>query len=151
MANEKEFVRVIEKFTHIVGVRGDFVIQKLAFDGLAGLLGRTPVDTGRARASWRMGINRVNTSVSPPRTRSGRSVGQGPATKGEIAEQAKGLTAQFGDTVHLTNNLPYIQDLEDGSSIQAPAGMLQITFFELTLKLNRTLALARVEAPDVRS
>ncbi len=152
MAGEEKFVNTINKFTHLVGVRADFVVQKLAFDAFAGLLGRTPVDTGRARASWRLGINRVNLSVSPERSRSNKKVGQGPASKGEIAEQTKGLTAEYGDTIHITNNLPYIEVLESGThSAQAPAGMLRITFFELTVKLNRTLALAKLKAPDVRS
>lgn len=151
MANEAKFVNTIEKFTQIVDVRANFVIRKLAFDGFDGLLRRTPVDTGRARASWRLGINRVNTSVSPERTRASKRGGKSVGTSAEIGEQVKAFNAKFGDTVHITNNLPYIEDLEKGSSAQAPAGMLEITFFELTLKLNRTLALARLEAPDVRS
>ena len=151
MAGEDKFVKTIKKFTQIVGIRGDFVIQKLAFDAFAGLLGRTPVDTGRARASWRVGINRVNASVAPERKRSSREVGQGPATKTEISDQLKAAQVKFGQTVHITNNLSYIEKLEKGSSRQAPAGMLEITFFELTLKLNRTVALARLKAPDVRS
>jgi len=151
MAGEDKFVKTIQKFTQIVDIRADFVIQKLAFDAFAGLLGRTPVDTGRARASWRVGINRVNASVAPERKRSSREVGQGPATKTEIADQLKAAQVKFGQNVHITNNLPYIEFLEKGSSRQAPAGMLEITFFELTLKLNRAVTLARLKAPDVRS
>lgn len=151
MANEEKFVNVIERFSHLVDVRADFVIRKLAFDAFDGLLRRSPVDTGRFRASWRLGINKTIESVSEERTRASKKGGKGASTNVEAGEQIKAFNAKFGDTVHITNNLPYAQPLEEGSSTQAPAGVLEITFFELTLKLNRTLALARLQAPDVRS
>lgn len=151
MAGETKFVNVIEKFTHIVGLRGDTVIRKLAFDAFDGLLRRSPVDTGRFRASWRLGINRVNESVSPERTRASKRGGKSAGSSAEIGEQVKAFNAKFGDTVHITNNLPYAQALEDRHSNQAPAGVLEITFFELTFKLNKTLALAKIKVPDVRS
>lgn len=78
----------------------------------------TPVDTGRARANWRPSIGEaVNETLPEP---SSPGVGSREALQaGErVADQYKG--GDRSPTVHITNNLPYIQYLNDGSSRQAP-------------------------------
>lgn len=78
---------------------------------------RTPVDTGRARANWNAAIDNPDESVTdstlPPQ----------PAPTV--------FSADLGDTLYLTNNLPYISALEYGYSKQAPQGMVRVTVSEL--------------------
>ena len=39
---------------------------------------------------------------------------------------------EVGDTIYLANNLPYIRKLEEGSSQQAPAGMVALSVQEFS-------------------
>jgi hypothetical protein len=74
------------------------------------LVNTTPVDTGRARSNWLPSLNRPD----------GRQVGVGqkPDTRNAIARY------KLSDTIFITNNLPYITKLNEGSSQQAPAGFV---------------------------
>jgi hypothetical protein len=79
---------------------------------LSGVVLRTPVDTGRARANWQV------------------DVGAGKSGEVEAEDKGGGGTITAGGSViarqrdfqqvALTNNLPYIEKLEGGSSKQAP-------------------------------
>lgn len=81
----------------------------------------TPVRTGRARANWQVGLGSapVGTLAAPSSPGAGASeaLGRGQATIGEYQGQ--------GGTIHISNNLPYIGALNDGSSKQAPAGFVE--------------------------
>lgn len=76
------------------------------------LVNTTPVDTGRARANWlptlNIPANYSNASLTP----------QSP----EDVTKAFKIT----DTIYITNNLPYINRLNDGYSQKAPAGFVQM-------------------------
>lgn len=84
---------------------------------------RTPVDTGRARANWNAAIDNPDMS-----TTDGTSPPQPSPTV---------YMAGLGDTLYLTNNLPYISALEYGYSKQAPQGMVRVTASELQQVLRR--------------
>ena len=69
---------------------------------------KTPVDTGRLRSNWFLGVNKVANS------------------EGEVSYNIK-----LGDVVYLTNNLPYARRIEyEGWSNQASNGMLMPTVME---------------------
>lgn len=68
----------------------------------------TPVDSGAARASWLMG-----------NTNSG-------AVGSKILNVSPLEVPEIGGSVTLFSNLPYIERLEDGYSLQAPTGMVKI-------------------------
>mgnify|MGYP006429495409 CR=1 FL=1 len=77
----------------------------------------TPVDTGRARANWIVGVNKRVEKSTEDADKSGRlTIAAGEAEIGK---------AEADDTIHITNNLPYIVPLNNGSSIQASAGFVQ--------------------------
>ena len=77
----------------------------------------TPVDTGRARANWQVGVGapvlEATEDVDP----------NGNATinrnNGKIALRQK------RQTVYISNNVAYIGRLNAGSSAQAPAGFVE--------------------------
>lgn len=71
----------------------------------------TPVRSGRARANWRCSVGRAE-YLSDENTNfdSGRG-------------QAAFQSVSAGDVLYVTNSVPYIERLENGSSLQAPAGI----------------------------
>lgn len=78
----------------------------------------TPVDTGRARGSWLVAINRPADGTA-----------ESPGDFGYVAATTKAQRVLKGykaeQDVHLTNNLPYIVPLNQGHSQQAPAGFVE--------------------------
>ncbi len=101
--------------------------QQLAEAALNRLVARTPAATGHARANWQV-------SLSSPAI--GVVAGADPSGAETVA---KGVAAIRADrdpfaTVWLSNNAPYIQTLERGSSERAPAGMVALTMAELRRK-----------------
>ncbi len=99
------------------------VIRKLALDIVANLVkaaaeGGTPVDTGWARSNWLINIGSPITSPSG-------DVGQ-PSPSAQSAGQASMLVySVLQGPVWISNNVPYIVFLNEGSSKQAPAGFVQ--------------------------
>lgn len=108
----------IKKFKKKVEDRSRSVVQKVCLDIDKGVVLATPVDTGRARGGWNVGINNVNLEETK-QDKSGRDT---------ISENEQTIqTADFGDSVFISNNVDYITYLEDGSSDQAPNGMVAKT------------------------
>lgn len=68
---------------------------------------------GRARANWFASINIPRSDTTESTDRDSSNTVQ--AVLGEY---------NLGDTIFITNNLPYIQRLNDGWSTQAPAGFV---------------------------
>lgn len=74
-----------------------------------------PVDTGRARGS-------IQTSTGAPKTQNiERLDPTGAQALTELQQNAGGL----GTVTYIASNLPYIMELEYGSSKQAPGGMFR--------------------------
>lgn len=76
----------------------------------------TPVDTGLARANWQLRRTVAETVVQEVDPAGTRAIVTGTAA-------LKAIKAAFG-TIWIFNNLDYIVRLEEGSSQQAPAGMV---------------------------
>lgn len=91
--------------------------------------GGTPVDTGWARANWVPSIGAPHEGTvgeRPPKAEEGRAQVQADdsASVAGVAEVAARYTLNRGP-VFISNNVPYIQALNDGHSKQAPAGFVQ--------------------------
>lgn len=116
----QKFKADLEKFAEVIDVNLAVATRKLAIDAWTRITERTPVDTGRARASW--DIKEGSPSDFVP---------------GEDDDEASIDLAKFAgdisgtESVFITSGLDYIRYLEDGSSTQAPAGMIAITLAEL--------------------
>lgn len=113
MADEGQQIRVIieelEEYTAKV-------VTGVTLEIHAVLTEDTPLDTGWARANWVPAVGRPGDSSS-------EQTGQ---TSGAQAKATAGLVAVAGyklkqGIVHVTNNVPYIEVLNSGSSKQAPA------------------------------
>jgi hypothetical protein len=95
----------------------DLVIRKATIELFSSVVKGTPVDTGRARGNWQCTIGNRASTATEHTDKSG---------SGSISEIVATVPAKSGSVVWLTNNVPYIQKLEYGSSQQAPAGMVRI-------------------------
>lgn len=86
----------------------------------------TPVLTGHARANWIPSVGEPDQGIIAGVA--GVDVTGAPQTSVEkqaVEDQIKAfLTDDTADVLYLTNNLPYIQGLDDGNSLKAPGGMV---------------------------
>lgn len=101
------------------------VYRGLVLEGHRRLVLRTPVRTGRARGNWHL-------TERAPAQGTRFPGGNAAAIPFAIAESvAFTRNVKAGDIVYDVNNLPYIEALEQGSSTQAPSGMVAVTANEL--------------------
>lgn len=93
----------------------------------------TPVDTGRARGSWFVEIDKTAEGMLSKDDKT--EFGYVPSrTKAEAKlAQYKGQAS-----IHLTNNLPYITPLNEGHSKQAPEGFVEIAIEAAIKQVRKT-------------
>lgn len=107
-------VRAVRGFT-------ETIVKKITLDVTANLIEDTPRDTGWARSNW------VPTIGMPPAEEalvgSPEQVNTSVQQSG-IAKVATGYRLIQG-AIFISNNVPYIGRLNDGSSKQAPSGFVQ--------------------------
>ena len=106
----------LESFAKASGLELELVVRKFALIAHKLLTEKTPVDKGRARANWN--VNATSPDLS---------------TTNETVSNTPNLKKGDGDgAIFITNNLPYIDALEDGHSrVKAPYGMVAITMLEI--------------------
>lgn len=93
-------------------------VNKAAGLILATVIPATPVDTGRARGNWQVGLgNSVRQEINRLDKTGAATVAQGNA---HIASRPPGMT------IYISNNVPYIGRLNEGYSAQAPAGFVEL-------------------------
>lgn len=103
------------------------------------LVARTPIDTGKARASWRIGVGEyLQTEVNggnPPYV-GGVEIEQRFRKRNRFLKQprqGKGLGDFIGtgrgksDNIVISSNVPYMARLNRGWSKQAPPGFIEAT------------------------
>ena len=103
-------------------------LKKLSLDALRGCVMKSPVDTGRFRGNWNVGIGSQDLSVSEREEKIpvGDDSGERILTGALEIEGTEDLTV-----IWITNNLPYAEMLEHGWSLQAVNGMVAMTLAEL--------------------
>ena len=87
---------------------------KKAFIGLStDIIMDTPVLSGRLRNNWFVSVNKGSNETTE-------------STTNTAVNRASAVTFKLGDTLYLTNNLPYAERIEfKGWSNKAPSGMLR--------------------------
>ena len=139
MSFEVDMTRFLERNNG----RAVTAVRKIGLATFSGVVRKTPVDTGRARANWNLGGDAIDTTT--------RGDDEMPSSvKGEISrsdaiaaadankvEQLGKLTRRAtafvddGDDINISNSLPYARRLEYGWSDQAPKGMVRTTIKEV--------------------
>lgn len=117
---QAKFRRTVGSWANKVKTSGQTVAKWMAFRLHARIKELTPVDTGRARASW----NLVSGEVAH------LTVAEVPV-KGEKVPDPGTPFVRNANAYTISNNLPYIKFLEEGSSKQAPAGMVKVAIAEV--------------------
>lgn len=109
----------IKKFANKTEQAALFVFRGSSLGVFNKVIIRTPVDTGRLRGNWQASL-------------SGPLSGEVDSGGGAALNQASRVTsgAKITDSIYMVNNLPYAGVIEDGSSKQAPLGMVKVTISE---------------------
>jgi hypothetical protein len=103
-----------------IGIKAETIQKKLAFDIFADIVANTPIDTGRAMNNWNISVGVHDYSV----TSEGGGDGSVQSRK-KAKASAELASVKLGVTIWISNSLPYIQFLNEGSSIQAPANFVE--------------------------
>lgn len=97
-------------------------IQTLvSLDLLSRVVLKTPVDTGRAQGGWQLEVGAIPGPIDRLETNASAVI---------EAESSKVEQLRFFDVVYIANNVEYIEFLEQGSSKQAPKGIVNISVQE---------------------
>lgn len=110
------FSNDIRRFTEKTRKAHDQIARTATLELFSGVVRANPVDTGASRGAW-------TTSVGAPADSPDRLDKSGALAISEISEKTP---PGAGQVTLLSNSLPYIFQLEEGSSKQAPAGMVRI-------------------------
>lgn len=124
----KEFDAALSAFAKKMDESVEEVVQRLALMVWQGVVSRTPVDTGRARASWRVGVGEINRSTEPD-------------GEDKYSFPSKPTFGQAEYAIYyITNSLPYISALENGHSAQRPGGMVKVTLADVENYVRKAVA-----------
>lgn len=106
-----------------------------------GVVLATPTDKGRARSNWHVSIGTpVATNLEPP------VEGDGEAAAQKALAQAAPVIGAWKPglgPIYITNGVPYIIPLEEGSSRQAPQGMISQGIAAARIAVRRIRLLGR--------
>ncbi len=104
---------------------GEKVVSKITLDLTANLIEATPVDVGWARSNWVPAIGTpFITNLRGVEATSANAAAAKSRQDNATSVIATGYKLAMGN-VFVSNNVPYIGRLNDGSSNQEPAGFVQ--------------------------
>ncbi|MEN6306679.1 MAG: HK97 gp10 family phage protein [Anaerohalosphaeraceae bacterium] len=128
----KQFNQEVDDFAKTLVPEKVILLQKkIVLEALKRLVMKTPVDTGRARGNWQVTIGRPATAAIEAVDKSG----------GETIKKGLAAIADMPpyQVVWISNNVDYIEFLEDGTSRQAPEGMMSLTLEELKVMFSKAV------------
>ena len=111
----------IRAFAAKTNLSMDLVVRKVTIDLSNSVIRLSPVDTGRFRGNWMLGIGEPNTLVIDAVDKDG--------SKSVARIRRLSDLVYAGGVVYITNSLPYARRLEYGWSQQAPSppGIVRLT------------------------
>lgn len=115
MSNSKfktDFAKILAK----AGAKAELVTRRAAVELQSMMIERSAVDTGRFKSNWQAGLGAVNIDTSAT---------AGSDSKGRTISVLEGWKP--GQTIFLSNSLPYAKRLENGWSQQAPYGIVRLS------------------------
>lgn len=144
MATLAQFSQNIRKRGSQIENAGTRFTKAVAKRALRALVNATPVDTGRARSNWRVGIGAPTRAEIEPYAE-GKKLGISERANANAAIAAglarinsvRGVSGRGLETaIYINNNTPYIgnlpngKGLNDGYSKQAPPGFIEAALLE---------------------
>lgn len=107
------------------------VQKKVAMQLLEGIVNMNPVRSGRSRGNWQVTIGQSASGEL------GGDKGPWPSAQEAINNGSAVVSSVTTlGAIYLTNNVPYITELEKGTSTQAPQGMVQVTLDRIGAQFN---------------
>lgn len=110
------FSKDIANFTRKAASAHDKITRVATLELFSGIIRATPVDTGRARGGWQTGVGSAPTGDNKRLDKTAAE---------PLAEVERNTPPGAGQVTYLANNVPYIMNLEQGTSRQAPEGMVR--------------------------
>lgn len=124
-AFKRQYAAILAK----AGAKAELVIRQSAVALQSGMVEKSPVDTGRFKGNWQCGIGVLNLDTSAGNDANG---------SGAIAKTIAAVQGwKAGQTIYMTNNLPYARRLEFGWSQQAPSGVVRLTVLDFQSSVRR--------------
>ncbi len=130
MASPKIFARRIQRRARQVETGTSDAVKMAALIINQAVVLETPVDTGHARANWQVGL------VAPITKEIDAEDKEGGATIARNNTLIKAREKRVD--IILSNNVSYINELNEGSSSQAPAGFVQLAVLAAVGTLAKT-------------
>lgn len=137
MASPEAFAQRMGQIAVGIEDNADRVVRTAALVADQTVVLATPVDTGRARANW---IASVNRPVLEAREDSYSKSGAESIAR---ASRVIGTYRRGDQSIHLSNNLPYIGFLNAGSSRQAPINFVQRAVLQAVEAVRRAVLIGR--------
>ncbi len=111
-----EFKANFAKLLKNAGKRTEDVVMHTALQLQSSMVQMSPVKTGRFKGNWQCGMDATNYNMDD-------------APFSDAVGRTAALLPSWipGQTIYLTNSLPYARRLEYGWSKQAPQGMVRLT------------------------
>lgn len=129
----REFAAKVRRMGKTVEDNGGNLLRRTAMALDRRLVKQTPVDTGLARSNWLAAVNRDRTKPGPILNPQAAIA----ATKIAIAG------AKAGDTIYISNNLPYINALNAGKSPKAPAGFVDMIVIAVAARIGKNVDITK--------
>lgn len=115
------FTLQLQQFADKAKDNAELVVRKVGIDIYSQIIMKSPVDTGRFRANWVVGSSAIGTTTTATDPGGAKTIAAG---------SQKIMKVQLGQSIWLSNSLPYARRLEYGWSQQAPSGMVRLTIAE---------------------
>ena len=133
-------------------------MKEVAFEIHEKIVDRTPIDTGRAKASWRLNPDKADPTIEPiladrlfpsGAVREKASLDEHPlfSSQAEAVARAQQQKISLPEKIVISNNLDYITKLEEGTSDQAPEGMVKVTVTPGAVQSMFDRAIGKVSGP----
>lgn len=126
--NVNEFSRRCRARANLLGNNLTKMVRRVALTVDSVMVMETPVDTGRAKSNWIVGLNHApagNIMPYVPGDRGSTSAENQMAALSQAEAVITGYESGRDWEIYISNHLPYIGDLNDGTSYQAPADFIQ--------------------------
>lgn len=114
-----KFSKSLTEFTIKTKESMDRAYEQIAVELYNRIVNNTPIDTGMARANWKIAAGTMDSSTSE-------------STHYKNIDSLPGLKVGVNEA-WISNHLHYIYSLENGHSQQAPAGMVMVSIEELKM------------------
>jgi hypothetical protein len=143
------FASDLRSFTVRASNNADQIFRGTTISLFSNIVKRTPVLSGRLKGNWQIDVNARPTGTVEEIDASAIN-DLGSASVSKIAAGVQ--QASIGDSIYMTNNLPYALPIERGrvegtdgttGSLQAPAGMVEVSAAEFSREIQRQARLVR--------